>query len=289
MSALTRTQGPREGRLLSLAPLTVLELDPAQLVSCAADAGYDAVGLRLIRATDEEPLRPTIGMTPLIRETKRRLDDSGLRLLDIEVLRLRPETAVRPDFEAFLETGAFLGATEILVTGNDPDHARTIDNMSELALLAADFGLTPSLEPMPWTEVKDLRQGAAIVAHCPAGVGLLIDAIHYDRALGTPSELAALPDNWIRYAQICDAPAQRPVGVAEMMFQGRCARLLPGAGGIDLIAMLRALPTGVPISVEAPLQVDAPAAVRAAAAARAARAVLAAADDRDWSPLFRTA
>ncbi|WP_395306780.1 TIM barrel protein [Mycobacterium sp. AMU20-3851] len=289
MSALGQPRGGSAGHTISLAPLTVLELDPAELVTCAAGAGFDAVGLRLIRATPQEPVRPTIGQTPLIRETKQRLDDSGLRLIDIEVLRLRPDTKVRADFEAFLETGAFLGATEILVTGNDDDHRRTADNLAELALLAAQFGLTPNLEPMPWTQVQDLRQGAEIVTACQAAVGLLVDAIHYDRAGTTPADLAALPAEWIRYAQICDAPAERPATVQEMMHQGRCARLLPGAGGLDLVSMLRALPAGIPISVEAPLESDAPAAVRAAAAARTAREVLASVDEANWSPLVRTA
>lgn len=289
MSTSTGSAGLGGGRLLSLAPLTVLELDPAELVACAASAGYDAVGLRLIPATEQEPVWPTVGRTPLILETKRRLDDSGLHVVDIEVLRLCAQTRVRADFEAVLETGAYLGASEILVTGNDPDHGRTADNLAELALLAADFGLTPNLEPMPWTEVKDLREGTAILSACQADVGLLVDAIHYDRAMNTPAELAALPRHWIRYAQICDAPAQRPPTVAEMMRQGRSARLLAGAGAINLIAMLRALPTGIPISVEAPLRSGGPATLRAAAAARAARAVLAQADDAPWSPLERTA
>ena len=289
MSALGPPRGSGGQHPISLAPLTVLELDPAELVSCAAEAGFDAVGLRLIRATPQEPVRPTLGITPLIRETKRRLDDSGLRLIDIEVLRLRPETRVRADFEAVLATGAFLGATEILVTGNDEDHRRTADNLAELSLLAAEHGLIPNLEPMPWTQVRDLREGAGIVTACQARVGLLVDAIHYHRAGNTPDDLAALPREWIRYAQICDAPARRPATVHEMMHQGRCARLLPGAGGIDLMSMLQALPAGIPISVEAPLDSDAPAAVRAAAAARAAREVLASVDRSNGSPLIRTA
>ncbi len=289
MGMQAQPQGHDGGRLLSLAPLTVLELDPAELVTCAAATGYDAVGLRLIRATGQEPVRPTIGLTPLIRETKRRLDDSGLRLLDIEVVRLVPDTDVRSDFEALLETGAYLGAAEVLVTGYDSDHARTADNLAELSLLAAEFGLTLNLEPMPWTEVRNLHEGAALVAQCPVTVGLLIDAIHYDRAGSTPAELQALPRDWIRYAQICDAPAERPTTVAELMYQGRSARLLPGEGGIDLVSMLRALPAGLPISVEAPLLGNAPAAVRAAAAARASREVLASVDDSGWTPLIRTA
>ena len=265
-------------RPISLAPLTVLELSPPELVACAAEAGYDGVGLRLIRATDEEPLRPTIGHTPMIRETRRRLDDTGLFLLDIEVLRLRPETRVRDDFGAFLETGAYLGAEQILVTGNDPDHARLADNLAELGRFAKDFGLTPNLEPMPWTDVRDLGEASSIVARCEGGdVGLLVDAIHYDRALTTAEDLRTLPVEWTRYVQICDALLPRPTSVEELRFQGRNARLFPGEGCIDLVSMLRALPT-VPASVEAPVEWKAPAAVRARAALRAVRSVVSLAD-----------
>jgi sugar phosphate isomerase/epimerase len=270
-------------RIISLAPLTVLELDPAELVSCAASAGYDAVGLRLLRVTDTEPQRPTIGVTPLIRDVRRRLDDSGLRLLDIEVVRLTPDTRVRPHFTAFLETGAYLSASEVLVTGYDSDHTRVADKLAELAELAGEYGLTPNLEPMPWTGVKNLQQGAAIMAACGhANVGLLVDAIHYERALNTPADLSSLPAEWIRYAQICDAVAERPQTEAELMHQGRNARLFPGDGCIDLVSMLRALPPDVPISVEAPVTWRASPLERARAAQRAARRVVAIADGENW-------
>ncbi|PRC42272.1 AP endonuclease, partial [Mycobacterium sp. ITM-2017-0098] len=230
-------------RPISLAPLTVLELSPPELVACAADAGYDGVGLRLIRATEDEPLRPTIGKTPMIRETRRRLQDTGLFLLDIEVLRLRPDTMVRDDFGAFLETGAYLGAEQILVTGNDPDHARLADNLAELACFAEDFGLTPNLEPMPWTDVRDLHEASLVVRRCQRDdVGVLVDAIHYDRALTTTADLRALPAEWTRYVQICDAVLPRPTSVDELRYQGRNARLFPGDGSIDLVSMLQALP-----------------------------------------------
>ncbi|MFB1297362.1 sugar phosphate isomerase/epimerase family protein [Mycobacterium sp. pW049] len=265
-------------RPISLAPLTVLELSPPELVACAAETGYDAVGLRLIRATQEEPLRPTIGSTPMIRETRQRLDDSGLFLLDIEVLRLRPDTRVRDHFGGFLETGAYLGAQQILVTGNDPDHARLADNLAELGVFAGEFGMAPNLEPMPWTDVRDLDEAAAIIRRCAGGnVGVLVDAIHYDRALATPEDLRSLPRAWTRYVQICDAVLPRPTSIHELRHQGRNARLLPGEGSIDLVAMLQALPT-VPASIEAPVEWKAPPGVRARAALRAARDVVTRAD-----------
>lgn len=265
-------------RPISLAPLTALELSPPELVACAAEAGYDAVGLRLIRATEEEPLRPTIGDTPMIRETRQRLNDTGLSVLDIEVLRLRPDTAVRDDFAPLLETGAYLGATQVLVTGNDPDHARLADNLAELGLMAQEFGLTPNLEPMPWTDVRDLGEAVSILWRSDTGAaGLLVDALHYDRALNTPDDLAVLPQRWIRYVQICDGVSPRPTSLEELRYQGRNARLFPGQGCIDLIAMLRALPY-VPVSIEAPVQWHAPALDRVRAALEAARDVISAAD-----------
>ncbi len=279
---LRRHRGSADGRAavrpISLAPLTVLELSPPELVTCAAEAGYDGVGLRLIRATAEEPVRPTVGRTPMIRETRRRLDDTGLFVLDIEVLRLRPDTRVRDDFGPFLETGAYLGASQVLVTGNDPDQSRLGDNLCELAHLARDFGVVPNLEPMPWTEVRDLAEAARILQRCAdSGAGVLVDAIHYDRALTTTADLAALPPEWVHYVQICDGALPRPTSVDELRFQGRNARLLPGEGGIDIVAMLQALPC-VPVSVEAPLRWRAPAGVRARAALRAARDVVSRAD-----------
>lgn len=281
---LTRHRGSADGqtvaRRISLAPLTVLELSPPELVSCAAEAGYDGVGLRLIRATEDEPLRPTVGETPMIRETRRRLDDTGLFVLDIEVLRLRPDTRVRDDFGLFLETGAYLGATQVLVTGNDPDHSRLADNLADLGEFARDFGVVPNLEPMPWTDVRNLDEAAEILQRCDGNeVGLLVDAIHYDRASANPVDLQALPAEWIRYVQICDAVSPRPTSVDELRYQGRNARLLPGEGCIDIVAMLTALPR-VPVSIEAPIQWRAPAGVRARAALRAAHRVVELTDAR---------
>ena len=75
--------------------MTVLELTPPQMVECAAEAGYDFVGLRLLPATDHEVRHEIVGDTPLKRETLARLKDTGVRVLDAEILRLKPDTDVR--------------------------------------------------------------------------------------------------------------------------------------------------------------------------------------------------
>jgi sugar phosphate isomerase/epimerase len=52
--------------------------------------------------------------------------------------------------------------------------------------------------------------------------------------------------------QLCDAAAERPATMNEIIRQAREERLYPGEGGIDLSGLLRALPPGLPVSVEVP-------------------------------------
>ncbi len=194
-------------RCIGLAALTVLELAPPDLVSCAAEAGYDHVGLRLLPATAEEPQHPMVGDTPLVRETARRLADTGVRALDIEIFRLKPDTDVA-SFRPALETGARLGAREALIAGNDPDEARLIERFAAFCDIAAVYGIAANLEPMPWTDVRTFAQGARIVESAARdNAGLLIDPIHFDRGGGRADEIGSIPPHRLRY---CNCAMRRP-------------------------------------------------------------------------------
>ena len=106
-------------RIFSLASLTVLELSPPEMVEVAARAGYSHLGLRLVPATPEEHHFPLVADTGLRRQTRDRLRDTGVRVLDVEILRLKPQTRIS-DFEAVLAVGAQFSAREVLVAGNEP-------------------------------------------------------------------------------------------------------------------------------------------------------------------------
>jgi sugar phosphate isomerase/epimerase len=239
---------------IGLAALTVLELSPPDMVSCAADAGFDCVGLRLIPATTDEIQHPMVGDTPLVRDTERRLAEMGIRCLDIEIFRLKPDTRVL-DYRAALETGARLGAREALVAGNDPDEARLTASFAAFCELASGYGIGANLEPMPWTDCKTFAQGLRIVAAAGSdNGGVLVDPIHFDRASGDVAEIAAAPRARLRYMQLCDAPAERPTDVKGLLHQARAERLMPGDGGLDLEGMLRGMPKHIPVSLEIPMQ-----------------------------------
>jgi len=264
-------------RSIGLAALTVLELTPPQMVDCAAQAGYSHVGLRLIPATPTEAHYATIGDTPLMREVLARLAGTGVAVLDVEILRLKPLTDVR-DFLPLLETAARLGALNALVAGNDPEESRLIDRFGALCDLAAPFGIAPCIESMPWTDCRDFAQGARIVrAVNRPNAGLLIDPIHFDRGGSTASEITQVPAAWLRYVQLCDAPATRPTDTETLLHQARADRLLPGDGGLDLSGILRALGPDLPLGLEIPMAALArsvPAVERARRALAATRALL---------------
>ena len=229
-------------RKIGLAALTVLELPAAEQVSVAAQAGYTHVGLRLI---------PVAGQTlpPFdVAEVERRLADTGVRVLDLEVFRLAPETNVA-GFEPALAVAARLGASDLLVHGADPDEARLVENLGRLCDLAARYRLAANLEPMPWVEVCNVAKAKRVLDQAArANSALLVDAIHFFRAGDRFSEIPGK----LNYMQLCDARAERPADMQEIIRQARADRLFPGEGGLDLQGLMRALPPELPISIEIP-------------------------------------
>jgi len=239
-------------RIISLAALTVLELTPPERIVCAAEAGFSHVGLRLLPATTTEPRYDLVGDTPLLREVVARLAGSGVRVLDVEIFRLQPETVVA-DCEAAIATAARLGASELLVAGNDPDEPRLIDRFGAFCDLAAGYGLAAGLEFMPWTDARDLLQAARIFECAGRGNGgVLVDPFHLSRSRSRIEHIAAIAPAHLRFMQFCDVPAAVPPTMDAILAEARAERLFPGEGGLDLVGLLRAMPRDIPISIEAP-------------------------------------
>ena len=235
-------------RRIGLAALTVLELPHEEQISVAAQAGYSHVGLRLVPVAGQ-PYNHRFDVV----QVEKRLADTGVDVLDVEVFRLTPQTNIK-EFEAVMATAQRLGATELLVHGADSDEARLIESFGRLCDLAAGYGLSANLEPMPWVDVSNLAKAMRILdGAARANGGLLVDAIHFFRAGDSPQALAKLPRKFLRYMQLCDARPERPADMQEIIRQARSDRLFPGEGGLDLKGLLGALPAGIPISLEIPV------------------------------------
>jgi sugar phosphate isomerase/epimerase len=228
---------------ISFASGIVPECGPLETIRAAAAGGFDAVGLWV------EPANWTDVVT---RDCRAALADTGLELLDVEVIWLKPGSDMA-DHKACIDTGAELGAKNVLCVASDPDMGANAARLAELCRHAEGSGMRVALEFGIFTEVKNLRTAMAVlddVAH-PLRA-LLIDPIHVDRSGTTAAEIAAVPRDLLPYAQFCDAPAKRPDPncFEDIITDAIDLREQCGEGGLPLKAMYDALPAGLPLSIE---------------------------------------
>jgi len=237
--------------LRSLAHLTLIDVPPPELVDIAAKAGFDAVGVRISPAGPEDEPYPIAPGSSLLRDTRRRIESTGIRVLDVEVARLEARTDPA-SFGPVIESAAELGARYLLVNVYGEDAGRAGAQFAKLCDLGAPAGLRPVLEFMPYSGVRCLDDAVRVAGETRGGI--LIDALHLHRSGGSPGDLASLHPNRIPYVQLCDAPRYAPAGgVRGLVDESRHHRLPPGEGELDLRGMLAALDQpDVAISVEAP-------------------------------------
>jgi sugar phosphate isomerase/epimerase len=239
-------------RIYSLAYLTSAPMAPPNALVLAQKLGYQAIGVRIAPAAPGGDFSPLTDDPALLRDTVARIQDTGVPVFDVEIVRLNQD--FRADqFKRFLETAGKLGARAILVAGDDPDEARLTASYAAFCDAAAPFSLTADLEFMPWTAVRDAKSALRIVTNADRPNGrILVDSLHAGRSTTTLADLAAIPSSRLSYAQLCDAPGEIPTTNEGLIHTARCARLLPGDGGIDLVGMTQQLPAELPLSLEIP-------------------------------------
>ncbi len=229
--------------LISFASGIVPEFGPVETIRAAAAAGFDMTGLWV----DPEAWSET-----MTREARTALADTGLPLLDVEVIWLQPGSNMGLH-KKVIDVGAALGAKNVLCVSSDPDMGATAARLAELCQHAEGSGIRVALEFGIFTEVKNLTIALGVldeVAH-PLRA-LLIDPIHVDRSLSPIAEIAKVPPELLPYAQFCDAPATRPdpADFGAIITDAIDLREQCGEGGLPLDALYKALPPGIPLSIE---------------------------------------
>jgi sugar phosphate isomerase/epimerase len=238
-------------RPISLAHLTVLDADPVGLIEAGKEGGFDAVGLRVVPPLATDTIIPVVGDVPLQRRIKEALRSTGMRILDIEAVWIKPDTDVG-SLRPALEVGADLGAQYVLTVGFDEERGRLVENFGAFCALAQSCGLRTMLEFIPYATIGTLAQAHDLLAEvAPADAGLLVDALHLSRSSGHPSDIAKYDPALFSYIHLCDAPAVLP-SRDKVRPEARGGRLYPGEGHLWLAEFLDAFPSGTPIAVEAP-------------------------------------
>ncbi|MFM5929787.1 MAG: sugar phosphate isomerase/epimerase family protein [Novosphingobium sp.] len=228
---------------LSLASGVLPEFGAVAVVEAARAAGFDAAGLWV------EPAEWTAQTT---RDVRAAMAATGIPILDVEVIWLKPDS-VMDDHRKVIDVGAEVGAKNVLCVSSDPDHGATAAGLAELCRHAEGSGIRVALEFGIFTEVKDLRAALAVlddVAHPLRAV--LIDPIHVDRSQSSIADIARLDPALLPYAQFCDARAKRPDpgNFDEVIIDAIDLREQCGEGALPLGELYRALPAGIPLSIE---------------------------------------
>ncbi|MBS7706050.1 sugar phosphate isomerase/epimerase family protein [Chelatococcus asaccharovorans] len=239
-------------RVLSLHHLTMIDVHPLALIEAAAEGGFTHCGIRLVAPRPGDPLVDVLSEPGAMAAIGRKLADTGIGLLDIEAIWLGEATDV-PALRPALEAGARLGAGHVLVVGNDPDEARLVDNFQALCEIGAPLGLRIMLEFITYCSVNSLQAAASCIRDVDRpNAGLLIDTLQFFRSGAVPADLASHDPSLFSYIQLCDGRRQAPASLEERRDEARRNRLLPGQGELPVRDLLRALPSGIPLSLEAP-------------------------------------
>ncbi|MCJ2178753.1 sugar phosphate isomerase/epimerase family protein [Novosphingobium album (ex Hu et al. 2023)] len=228
---------------LSLASGVLPEFGAVDVVEAAAAAGFDAAGLWV------DPAEWTAQDT---RETRAALARTGMPVLDVEVIWIKPDS-VLDDHRKVIDVGGELGAANVLCVSSDPDHGVTADRLAALCRHAEGSGMRVALEFGIFTEVKNLTQALAVLERVGHPLrAVLIDPIHVDRSGTSVEQIAAIDPTLLPYAQFCDARAQRPdpADFDAVITDAIDLREPCGEGVLPLAALLQALPADIPLSLE---------------------------------------
>ena len=229
-------------RLLSLAAGVIPELmmNPAKFVEVTASAGWRATGVWFDKKS---------WSSATSREVKRRIDDSGIQVVDMEVIRLGK---ILDQGNALIDAAMEVGAKNILVVSSLSSPEETADQLSHLCSLAETGSINICLEFMKFTSVKSLSDALEVIQLIDApNIGILLDLLHVVRSGTTMSEIAACDPNLFPYVQWCDGN-QQPIGWSdsELITDALDDRLIPAQGELNALEFESLFDEGVPFSIE---------------------------------------
>lgn len=244
---------------LCLANLTVGDAGPLELIDAAAAGGFASVNMWLVEppamafvAGVRRDVPTVVGDKVLIDAIRRRADAHGVSIFTASAGWIGPGFAPS-SIAPVIETLVALRARSISVVGWDSDRARLTEHLAAVCGAAAEHGLDVHMEFMAYSAVKTVGDARDVLAAAgQPNARIIVDALHLDRAGGTPADVRALDAGTIASVQLCDAPAAHPPPEA-LRDESVNGRLLPGDGALPLIELMDALPAGVVVELETPV------------------------------------
>ncbi|OCC25124.1 xylose isomerase [Croceicoccus estronivorus] len=238
---------------LSLDHITAVDTTPVQLAEAAHAAECRGICLFMepMEVLPHLPQFDIYGDLGQRREFGQRMKDLGIALDLAYPFTLAGRTEV-DGFKRAMECAAELDAQLLNALMYDRNPERKLDTFGQFCDLARSFGLRVGVEFYPVSQVRSLAEALELVQQIgrPGEVGINADLLHLMRSGGTIEELAAAPEGYILYGQLCDGAESCPEDKRD--YEASSERLLAGEGVFDLKGFAEALPEGCPMSVELP-------------------------------------
>jgi len=237
----------------SLAHLSMIEVPPIGLVRAAQQAGFNYTGFRLT-PTSSGIDHGILGNGVAIRELKSVIADSGVGVLDVEVIRIKEDGPTADPMPLF-EAAEYLGARYVITTLEDPDPVRRVESLALLAAQAAEYQLALSVEFMLFSAAPTLQMACeSVLATGASNVVVLADVLHLVRSGGAPDDMLDYPARLFPYVQICGAEGSSAApDAAAARVEAVKARLMPDQGELPVREFTECIPTGAILAVECPL------------------------------------
>jgi sugar phosphate isomerase/epimerase len=178
---------------------------------------------------------------------RRVLADAGIRHVEVEFLSDWDEDPGTPARAAsdrmraeLVEAAGELGARNLKASPHlfrepPPDVARMRDAFAELCEDARPSGASVIIEIMPFTDVRTIHDGLAIVGDA-GNAGLLLDIWHVERGGIAFEAVASIPKGRLLAVELDDAGP--PDG--DLFDDTRFRRRLPGEGAFDVAGFVSA-------------------------------------------------
>ena len=229
-------------RLISIAAgvSPELENDPCTFVEVAAKAGWEGTGVWF---------DPSTWTDRTTSDVRKRVDDAGLTVVDMEVIRMGPKGDCG---ERLIEAASVIGARNILTISNFDSIEATAERLNELCELARPSNIRVCIEFMKFTSVRSLADALMVIELVEEeNVGILVDLIHVFRSGTSYEEIRSVNSSVFPYAQWCDASLE-PIGwsTKELIRDAVDDREIPGGGALPVAEFETLFTTSVPFSIE---------------------------------------
>ncbi len=236
---------------LGLAPLTLFRPPQLELVRCAGEAGYDAVGFQL--GLQEVPVSPLASDPEFIKQAKAELARWDLEVMEVSNIVFEPERTF-DEGKILIDFAVEVGASIVQATVWDEERNRVIERLGSLANYAQSVGLGISVEYMPYSRCTSFDDALSIAQGTGQdNVHIVLDTLHFIRSGGSIEDLELESSNRYAFVQLCDAHAETPE-FDDLRYESVWDRLPLGEGAIPLLEVLQRISVDLPISLEIPCQ-----------------------------------